>query len=174
MTDRITEIESTIKKLNTEKEELEYVEGVKSRGLKVGDKVKILREAEDREKGWINSWVDDMYNRVGEVVTIQGADNGIGFSIEEDVYKYPYFILEKVVEPPKIEFRHGDYGYYRGIKTDPCVVVDTGAGLRFANKNIVCCFIPSEDDIKLFDVTGNLFDDLKLDAAIEEADYCED
>ena len=84
-------------------------------GLKVGDKVKILRKAEDYEDGWDNVWPEGADTWVGKTGVIKGNGMLIGFKVfleeENDWWFFPYFILEKVednetskhVEPVKQE-----------------------------------------------------------------------
>ena len=72
-------------------------------GLKVGDKVKILRKVVNYEDGWGNTWnekgMDDFVGRIGKIV---GKHPYAGFHVFceglEDLYRYPYFVLEKVEE----------------------------------------------------------------------------
>ena len=71
-------------------------------GLKVGDKVKILRMAEDDEDGWDNFWPEDAdiwVGRTGEIIE-DGEGHGLKVFLEEenDWYFFPYFVLEKVEE----------------------------------------------------------------------------
>lgn len=67
--------------------------------LKVGDKVKVLRKAESRELGWIDSWVPSMDRAVGqtlEVINIRvGSAAGVTLNYLSN-YAYPYHILEVV------------------------------------------------------------------------------
>ena len=72
-------------------------------GLKVGDKVRVLRKAEDCEDGWGNTWakvyMDDFVGRIGKIV---GEHPYAGFKVfleeENDCWYFPYFVLEKVEE----------------------------------------------------------------------------
>jgi hypothetical protein len=75
-----------------------YLDGHRGCGLKVGDKVKVIRTAEDFEQGWKNSWTGPMYRRVGQTCTITGDDAEYGFTMDSG-FGYPYFVLEKVEEP---------------------------------------------------------------------------
>ena len=71
-------------------------------GLKVGDKVKILRKVVDYEDGWGNSWPEDADTWVGKTGEIIGDGKGSGFKVfleeENDYWFFPYFVLEKVEE----------------------------------------------------------------------------
>lgn len=80
-----------------------YKEMQKASGLQVGDKVKILRKAEDNELGWNNYWTPTMTGNVGRVGTIIATNNdspyGLGISIKfigGQQYSYPFYVLELV------------------------------------------------------------------------------
>ena len=75
-----------------------YLAGHNACGLKVGDKVRIMREAEDHEQGWENSWVKpEMDKAVGEKFTIIDDLKENGFSLNIACsYRFPWFVLEKV------------------------------------------------------------------------------
>ena len=72
-------------------------------GLKVRDNVKILRKVANYEDGWCNTWneegMDDSVGRIGKIV---GEHPRAGFQVFceglEGLYRYPYFVLEKVEE----------------------------------------------------------------------------
>lgn len=79
-------------------EEKKYVEDQNKCGLKVGDRVKVVRKEESYEGGWRNMWVTSMDNYIGrtfEVLQIAGA-HGIGLCDEGLFNCFPYFCLEKV------------------------------------------------------------------------------
>jgi len=76
--------------------EKSYLKGHKASGLKVGDKVKIVRKAKDFEKGWSTVWIGSMDGTVNTMGTITSDDREYGFMIDKNAY-YPYFVLEKVV-----------------------------------------------------------------------------
>jgi len=78
----------------------EYVENHKKCGIKVGDFVKILRTAETEEAGWDNAWVEEMDDSGGHKFGVLSDCKGHGFCLEDGQvnYKYPYFVLEKVVK----------------------------------------------------------------------------
>ena len=68
----------------------------KASGIKVGDRVKVLRKAADYEMGWDNPWDnDDMTPTIGEELTVNGDMSEDGFHMEGG-YNYPFFVLEKV------------------------------------------------------------------------------
>lgn len=81
--------------------------------LRVGDAVKVLRNAKDRESGWGDTWVPQMDKFVGEECIVKTIDdnkirlehnNGISWS-------FPFFILQKIGEslPKPIRLPSGDY-----------------------------------------------------------------
>ena len=95
--------------------EKSYEERQRECGLKVGDKVKILRRAEAEEEGWNNDWCESMnefIGKIGKVISNQG-EAGIKVEVCEfnNWWYFPYFVLEKVednetpkhVEPVKRE-----------------------------------------------------------------------
>ena len=70
-------------------------------GLKVCDKVRVLRKAEDYEDGWGNTWagacMDDYVGRIRKIVGERPCAGFLVFLEEEDDWWYfPYFVLEKV------------------------------------------------------------------------------
>ena len=85
-------------------------------GLKVCDKVRVIRKAEDYEDGWDNTWagvyMDDFVGRIGKIVGERPCAGFRVFCEELNVRLwFPYFVLEKVednetpkqVEPVKQE-----------------------------------------------------------------------
>lgn len=72
-------------------------------GLKVGDKVTVLREADDYEEGWGSVWVEEMDGMVGMNFKIQADRGEDGFELRQHKYDYhfPYFVLEKATKKPK-------------------------------------------------------------------------
>ena len=79
-------------------------------GLKVGDKVKILRKVVDYEDGWGNTWSEEgMNDFVGRIGKIVGEHPHTGFQVFceglKDLYRYPYFVLEKVEEKKLTSYR---------------------------------------------------------------------
>lgn len=71
-------------------------------GLKVGDKVKILRKAVGYEDEWGSDWPEDADTWVGKTCEIIGDSKGSGFKVfceeENNWWFLPYFVLEKVEE----------------------------------------------------------------------------
>lgn len=74
-----------------------YKENHRKSGIKIGDKVKILRKAESFECGWKNGWVPEMNRMVGMTSIITGDSGEYGFVLEDGL-GYPYFVLEIVSE----------------------------------------------------------------------------
>jgi hypothetical protein len=83
----------------TLKEHKKYMAGQTKCGLKVGDRVKLLRKAKSHEKGWDNSWEEEMDLRVGHTGRISSI-GCVGISVEfwDDypAYSYPFYVLKKV------------------------------------------------------------------------------
>lgn len=80
---------------------LNYLNKHKQSNLKEGDKVKILRKAEDYEFGWENSWSPFMSNMIGKIMVISKDNLQYGFSLRyyhetNSHFDFPYFILEKI------------------------------------------------------------------------------
>ena len=88
--------------------EKSYEERQAECGLKVGDKVRILRKAEDHEDGWGDAWnhheMDDFVGRECEILR-DNENRGFRVYNEEldEWWNVPYFILEKVSEEPEQE-----------------------------------------------------------------------
>lgn len=84
------------------KKEVSYAERqkkwIKENDLKVGDLVRVTREAEDYEDGWKVIWAIAMSNLVGSVLKVKKIDEecGIVLSTENKDWFFPYFVLEKV------------------------------------------------------------------------------
>jgi hypothetical protein len=95
----------------------DYLKGHEASGLKVGDRVRVLRKAEGYEGGWVGSWVEDMDETVGHQFTVH-ADYAInGFSFIKDGYewRFPHFVLEKV-EPEYRPFKNAEEFFESGIE----------------------------------------------------------
>lgn len=87
-----------------------YVDAQAACGLKNGDWVEIISEAEDREAGWCNTWPakdKDFVGKIGKVhhiALIPEQGIAIYFSEYDNWWLFPYFVLVKV-EKPKHEFK---------------------------------------------------------------------
>jgi hypothetical protein len=76
-----------------------YLEMQKNCGIKVGDRVKILRKAEDFEMGWDEVWVDVMDVYVGKTGKVNAiSDIGLNIHFDDLWYNFPFFVLEKIEE----------------------------------------------------------------------------
>lgn len=76
-----------------------YLIGQRESGIKVGDRVRLLRVAEDHEAGWDNSWISDMTGHVGETGEITYIKGNVGVCVKFPrgiEYHYPFFVLQKV------------------------------------------------------------------------------
>jgi len=71
-----------------------YIDRHKASGLKVGDKVKVLRTANDQEDGWHNSWTTYMDKAVGNIYKIVDDNGKDGFELNLGNRCFPYFVLE--------------------------------------------------------------------------------
>ena len=72
---------------------------VEETGLKIGDKVKVLRKFENHELGLLIPWNPEMSATIGEVGKVNYIyANCIGVNVGEDYWSYPFMVLEKVEE----------------------------------------------------------------------------
>jgi hypothetical protein len=70
-------------------------------GIKVGDKVKVLRKASRFENGWNNSWkMDDAVGNIYAVVKVE-SDHDIHLSYNDGHFGFPFFVLEKIEDGPR-------------------------------------------------------------------------
>ena len=70
---------------------------VKETGLKVGDKVKVLKRFENHELGLLIPWNPEMSETIGEVGEVICINtNSIGVNFGDDDWYYPFTVLEKV------------------------------------------------------------------------------
>jgi len=79
--------------------EEKYLEKQALCGFNVGDKVEVLRKAKSRERGWPNSWVEEMNCRVGRTGRISGISrSGITLNFPRSSFDldYPFYVLKKV------------------------------------------------------------------------------
>jgi len=75
-----------------------YLSGHNACGLKVGDRVKVMKKAKSYENGWDNTWIHGMSYRVGDVATITDDRHAFGFCLDtsKEAWRFPWFVLEKV------------------------------------------------------------------------------
>lgn len=86
--------------------EKRQAEWVKENGIKLGDKVKILRKFDDFESGCAiemdeDGEMDPLVGTVGKVSAIE--DDSIEVDSKGDCWYWPYFVLEKVENEPEAE-----------------------------------------------------------------------
>ena len=124
----------------------EYIRKEQACGLKVGDTVKITREAEYGERGWANSWTDNMkVGCVGKITAINSDDKGNASGIDVKVkgepsshYGYPYFVLEKIEQTYHIgqHFKHtsGDEYLLARVKSGEINMFNLNTGGRWSNQ----------------------------------------
>jgi hypothetical protein len=87
-----------------------YLAGHKACGLKVGDKVRVTRSAENYEQGWNNDWSSGMDDYVNEINEITQDCYVAGFVVG-NCYSFPWFILEKVEDAEEtIKISDLDFG----------------------------------------------------------------
>jgi hypothetical protein len=77
-------------------------EWIAQHDLKVGDKVKVLRKAEDYEDGWPTYWGGQTHTMsIGKAYFIQEISLEYGIILDNG-WGYPYFVLKPLKEqPPK-------------------------------------------------------------------------
>lgn len=100
---------SDLKEAIREAKEEAYMKCQKACGLEVGDRVKVLRIAEDHEDGWTNSWVNEMNPMVGKIHTITSINEYGGISLSGGLgnFGFPFFVLKKIL-PARPEFLSAD------------------------------------------------------------------
>ena len=68
--------------------------------FKMGDKVRILRKARTHERGWQNSWIDEMSEFVGKIGRVVFVSkefrHDVEVRVQGDVWGYPDFVLQKI------------------------------------------------------------------------------
>ena len=66
-------------------------------GIQKGDKVRVLRVADEHEMGWQNSWNPVMTKNVGKILSVIRISTCPEYGIVlDDKYAYPFFVLEIV------------------------------------------------------------------------------
>lgn len=68
-------------------------------GLKVGDSVRVVRKAEDREMGWSDIWSGHMDDFVDRTYKITGDAASYGWELDNN-WTFPTFVLQKVDSTP--------------------------------------------------------------------------
>lgn len=112
----------------------DYLKLHNSCGLKVGDKVKVLRAAEDCEQGWSNSWADSMDEYIGSEAYIMDDDSASGFALTPPdpdgfYFLFPYFVLKKVESDTTPSYYGGKEDPYEAIK----VIQEWDLGFELGN-----------------------------------------
>ena len=74
---------------------------IEENNIKVGNYVKVTRRAENHADGLDDYWYDLMRDSVGKILKIKEISN---FIMLDNGINYPYFVLEKVEEPPKPKY----------------------------------------------------------------------
>jgi len=64
-------------------------------GIKIGDTIKVLRKAKDKESGWGTCWDYLMDEAIGKELVVKFINPNSGFLLEDNFW-YPWFVLEKV------------------------------------------------------------------------------
>lgn len=135
-----------------EKPEPSYAERqaawIKENNVKVGDKFKVLRKAEDYEQGWGIDWADKMDYLVNKIIKIdeidtnRGTNNGLHST--NDWY-FPYFVLEKIEEPQYRPFTLDELPFDSPVrlKTQP----KSKRRISFADEKGVYIYILSDDKL---------------------------
>jgi len=83
----------------------EYLKWHKKSGIKIGDKVKLLRMPKDYELGWEMIWTESETDEyIGQTFKVLGDCRAEGFLLDTlpFYFRFPYFVLE-VVEPKEKE-----------------------------------------------------------------------
>lgn len=65
-----------------------------------GMRVKLIRRADNSEKGWNNHWISEMDKYIGSIYTITRIDKDKGVSFKEAGCRYPAFCLQ-IIEQEK-------------------------------------------------------------------------
>jgi len=91
-------------------------------GIKVGDKVKILRKAKTQEMGWDNAWVEPQNKTVGKILEVTGDSDDKGFYLGSSIYAYPFYVLEKIPHEPEFDLLDEFlFGMFPGRKDLPVI-----------------------------------------------------
>jgi hypothetical protein len=99
-----------------------YIKMQENCGIRVGDKVKVLRKAKDYENGWSVVWAKEMDEYIGEVGEVTSIDySGILINISDENWYFPFFVLEKVEE--EVYYCIGDkFGYSTWDFSETCIL----------------------------------------------------
>jgi len=93
------------KYFNTDSAKAAYLKQHEKSILRVRNRVRVTRIAEDYELGWDYPWVAEMDSTVGKIGTVLRNDDVLGFQIKfpdmSRSYWYPFFVLKKVRQAPR-------------------------------------------------------------------------
>ncbi len=73
-----------------------YIKDQAECGIKVGDRVKVLRKTKSHTLGWGTYWVPPMDGSVGKIFNVRGTHTEWGMLLPDEYY-YPFFVLKKIV-----------------------------------------------------------------------------
>lgn len=82
----------------------QYLRESKEFGLRPGDRVKCVRTAKRRERGWPNTWTPEMNAAVGKEFTVQDVDGTGQVYLDWGANSWlgwPFFVFERVIECTK-------------------------------------------------------------------------
>ena len=65
-------------------------------GIGVGDTVRVLRKAQDKEMGWGTVWASPMDKSIGQTLIVGSIYGRRGFGCIPDGYVFPFFVLELI------------------------------------------------------------------------------
>jgi len=89
----------------------EYLKWHNESGIKVGDKVRVLRQARPKELGWYMQDVSPCYS-INGILKVREDQRERGFVLDDGRF-YPYFILEVVELKEERTYKIGDR--FRGL-----------------------------------------------------------
>lgn len=120
-----------LEKVESEEKEMKksykkrQAEWVKENDIRIGDRVRLIRAASDREDGWPNAWPDTVNKWVGKMLEVKNINDGNIACYNPDAddwFGFPYFVLEKTTESKDKEWT---VSYGLKVKTgDPVLARD--------------------------------------------------
>jgi len=76
---------------------LSHAESLEHKGIKPGDRLRVVMKAADYERGWDNTWPARMDDYVGRTMTVKRVNSKRGVYFKESgIYAFPAFVLEVV------------------------------------------------------------------------------
>ena len=76
--------------------EEKYIKDQMGCGIKVGDRVRVLRKSRSHVRGWGTGWIGMMDESIGKILRVDVKDDEIGFRLPDGCY-YPFFVLKKII-----------------------------------------------------------------------------